>query len=426
MKKKFFRIIFLFSATATCIIEFALIVILHRIVATLVPFIATLMLNYAFSDIAADKISKYIAAISPDELKPDICDPEIKSVALKLERQNSLIDSQMTELKRVKAEFSAMVDNIAEGLIVANTDGDIIICNLPARNILDPHSKFNNVLELSTDEVFCSTVNSSLAGESAQGKLNIGEGIYRIYTNPLTLDEKLSGAVILLLDVTEQEAREKMRRDFTSNFSHELKTPLTTIYGTSEILAEGIVKPGDAPKFLKSIHDEAGRLIELVNNIIKLSQTDGTYFNEQKSSVDLLVLADTIVKRLEASAEPKGISLNLTGCSTTVLGVYEILEEMIYNLVDNAIKYNVPGGKVDIEISDSPQCIKVSDTGIGIPPQYTGRVFERFFRVDKSHSKTVGGTGLGLSIVKHAASFHNANVSVESIPGHGTTMTVTF
>ncbi len=416
----------MFSAATTCIIELALIMILHKFTATIVPFIATLMLNYAFSDIAADKISKHISAISPDELIPDTCEPEMKNIALKLERQGSLIDSQMTELKRSKAEFAAMVDNIAEGLIVAGNDGDMIICNLLARNILDPGSRYNNVLELSNDEVFLSAVNSALAGVPSHGQLNIGEGIYTVYANPLMLDEKLSGAVILLLDVTEQEAREKMRRDFTSDFSHELKTPLTTIYGTSEILAEGIVKPMDAPRFLKSIHDEAGRLIDLVNNIIKLSQTDGTYFNEQKAPVELLELSARVIKRLEPAAEPKGISLSVTGCNTTVFGVYEILEEIIYNLVDNAIKYNVPGGKVEVEISDSPKYIKVSDTGIGIPPQYTGRIFERFFRVDKSHSKNVDGTGLGLSIVKHGASFHNATVSVESTPGHGTAITVNF
>ena len=219
-----------------------------------------------------------------------------------------------------------------------------------------------------------------------------------------------------------------MRREFTSNVSHELKTPLTSIYGISEILANGLVRSEDIPRFAKSIYDETGRLITLVNDIIKLSQMDENSISALKEPIDLLAVARQVTKRLQNIAAEKRVTLSCEGTSSVISGIPGIIEEMIYNLADNGIKYNTEDGWVKITAGqrDARPYLTVSDSGIGISPQHIDRIFERFYRVDKSHSKQVGGTGLGLSIVKHGANFHGATLNVQSTPGHGTAITITF
>ena len=219
-----------------------------------------------------------------------------------------------------------------------------------------------------------------------------------------------------------------MRREFTSNVSHELKTPLTSIYGISEIMANGLVRGEDIPRFAKSIYDETGRLITLVNDIIKLSQMDENSIMAQKEPVDLLAVAQQVCSRLQGVAAENHIALSAEGEALVISGIPGIIEEMIYNLADNGIKYNKENGWVKIKIKqkNGRPYITVSDNGIGISPQHIDRIFERFYRVDKSHSKQVGGTGLGLSIVKHGANFHGASLSVQSTPGRGTAITITF
>ena len=234
--------------------------------------------------------------------------------------------------------------------------------------------------------------------------------------------------MIIILDITEKESREELRREFTSNVSHELKTPLTTIYGISDMLVGGIVKSEDIPGFARNIRDEAGRMINLIGDIIRLSQLDENLFTVQKERVDILTLANLAAERLSPLAEKNRISINVSGNRAEFTGITSVLEEIIYNLVDNAVKYNKTAGRVDVEVKedDDAVTVTVSDTGIGIPSGSADRIFERFYRVDKSHSRKIGGTGLGLSIVKHGAALHGGTVSVSSTEGVGTTFTLTL
>ena len=230
------------------------------------------------------------------------------------------------------------------------------------------------------------------------------------------------------MDVTEREQREALRKEFTSNVSHELRTPLTSIFGVSEIMMNGIVKPEDMAGFAANIHDESGRLINLVNDIIKLSQLDENSITAQKEPVDIFAMAKSIANRLKTIASKNDVTINVSGEKIVINGINYILDEIIYNLCENAVKYNKTGGEVNVfvGIEDNKPIIKVSDTGIGIPKDQCSRIFERFYRVDKSHSRKIGGTGLGLSIVKHGAAFHNAHIEVNSKPGEGTVFTVVF
>ena len=236
-------------------------------------------------------------------------------------------------------------------------------------------------------------------------------------------DGNLLGAVILAVDVTEAQNAEQMRREFSANVSHELKTPLQGIIGSAELLESGMVKAEDTPRFVGHIRKEASRLVNLIEDIIRLSQLDeGVELPAEQ--VDMLALAEDVKEILAPSASEKNVTINVTGNGFTIKGVRRMLQEIIYNLCDNAIKYNVPGGSVTI-LADNNRLV-VSDTGIGIPAEHKDRIFERFYRVDKSHSKASGGTGLGLSIVKHAVAYHNAEITLESTPGKGTTITIQF
>ena len=258
--------------------------------------------------------------------------------------------------------------------------------------------------------------------------MTISEKIYQVIATPVFTDGKVTGAVIIILDITEKEGREELRREFTSNVSHELKTPLTTIYGISDMLVGGIVKPTDIPGFAKNIRDEAGRMITLIEDIIKLSQLDENSFADHEETVDILTLAQLASERLKPAAESKHVTINVTGERAEMTGIRSVLEEIVYNLLDNAVKYNREGGRADINVADNEHdiTVTVSDTGIGIPADCIDRVFERFFRADKSHSRKIGGTGLGLSIVKHGVLLHGGNITVKSTEGTGTTFTLTL
>ncbi len=246
--------------------------------------------------------------------------------------------------------------------------------------------------------------------------------------NPVVASGQVAGAVILFMDVTEREQRDRLRREFSANVSHELKTPLTSISGFAELMKEGLVPPEKIPEFSGDIYKESLRLIGLVNDIIQLSRLDENSTQFQRAPVDLYALSESVIERLESVAAKQSVALHLTGEHAEILGVEQLLKEMIYNLLDNAIKYNVLNGSATLSIHKSGEhvVLSVSDTGIGIPYAHQPRVFERFYRVDKSHSKEVGGTGLGLSIVRHAAQYHGARLELKSQPGKGTTITVTF
>jgi len=265
------------------------------------------------------------------------------------------------------------------------------------------------------------------SGKHAETVMELGTGAYQLDASPVRSEGLASGVVLLMLDVTEKDRAERLRREFTANVSHELKTPLQSIMGSAELLENGLVKPEDVPQFCGTIRRESARLVALVNDIIHLSQLDEGIALERET-VDLLETAKDAVSALRDNAGKKGVRISVAGESVQVNGVRSLLHEMIYDLCDNAIKYNVSGGSVEIAVSKGKPgaVVTVKDTGIGIPPEYQSRVFERFFRVDKSRSKASGGTGLGLSIVKHIAQYHNANITMQSEPDVGTTVTVTF
>ena len=258
--------------------------------------------------------------------------------------------------------------------------------------------------------------------------MTLGGVSYRLYASPVMSGNRVAGAALLMLDTTEKEKAEQLRREFSANVSHELKTPLHTISGCAELLANGIVKPEDVPHFLSQIQSESKRMIALIDDIIKLSHLDEDAEDMQREDVDLLAVARSEAANLDQAAEDAGVELTVSGESAVINGIPQLLAAIVHNLCENAIKYNRPGGfaRVNVRREGERVLLTVEDNGIGIPSEQQERIFERFYRVDKSHSKEVGGTGLGLSIVKHAAALHNTKISVDSAPGKGTIITLVF
>ncbi len=282
--------------------------------------------------------------------------------------------------------------------------------------------------ELFAREPFKRAVGEALAGRHSGQLLALGERTYQLIANPVRQEDETVGAVLMLLDVTEREERDRLRQEFSANVSHELKTPLTSIVGFAEIMMNGLVKPEDTPRFAGNIYREAQRLISLVGDVMELSQLDEGSLQNRQEPVELYELTRQVAERFRPAAEKRGVTVQLQGEPCTVTGVRAILEEMVRNLCDNAVKYNVEGGRVTLAVSrrEKDVLLAVSDTGVGIPYEDQERVFERFFRGDKSHSSQIAGTGLGLSIVKHGALFHNAKLTLQSRPGEGTTVLVAF
>ena len=271
-------------------------------------------------------------------------------------------------------------------------------------------------------------ITGSLKGERTEQVLEHDDRKLRIIANPVFEDDRVIGSVVIIYDVTEYEKREAYRREFTANVSHELKTPLTSISGFAELMKDGSLPADVVRDFAETIYSEARRLIELVNDIIKISSFDDDSQMYEWEKIDLYEEAEYVVKKLKKHAKDHDVRLSLEGEHAVIPGVRQVIFEVIYNLCDNAIKYNRKNGKVDVSVKQDADTatLTVSDTGIGIPQKDLKRIFERFYRVDKSHSKSVGGTGLGLSIVKHAALLHDAKVNVQSRLGEGTVMTVVF
>ena len=397
------------------------------------PMLAILVLVLILSVVLAVAMSKKIVKpINDINIEnPDIDEDyaELSPLLHKINRQNKLIQRQMNDLRCRQEEFRTITENMSEGLVLIDNKAEVLSYNASALKLLGASDTpfGTSVFTLNRSREFWNAVIEALKGNHSEPEFSIGERRYQLFANPVTVKQKVSGAVLVILDVTEKEQREAMRREFTSNVSHELKTPLTSIYGISEIMMNGIVKPEDMRGFAKSIYEETGRLIELVNDILKLSRLDEGGDNEERTDVDLYRIATDVVSRLERVAENADVSLKLEGEHAVINGSPSVLNEMLYNLCDNGIKYNKKGGSVTVETGggDRP-FFKVSDTGVGIPKEHQDRVFERFYRGDKCHSSQISGTGLGLSIVKHGAAFHNAELKMESTVGVGTSVTVTF
>lgn len=400
----------------------------------LTPFlwVATLVLILCgvLSYRLARQITKPLNAINPDNPAPLPSYPELTPLFDKLREQNRTIGKQMNELQLRQREFTAITENMREGFLLVDCKMHVLSSNHSALEVLGRRELKPGCLLYDAEcsqEIF-DAVDTALSGSHAELLLTIDETSWQVLANPVVASGQVAGAVVLFMDVTEREQRERLRREFSANVSHELKTPLTSISGFAELMKEGLVPPEKIPEFSGDIYKESLRLIGLVNDIIQLSRLDENSTQFQRAPVDLYDLCAQSLERLSPVAARQSVTLALTGEHAEIIGVEQLLKEMIYNLLDNAIKYNVPGGSVTASVRKSAgrTILSVADTGIGIPYAHQPRVFERFYRVDKSHSKEVGGTGLGLSIVRHAAQYHGARLELKSQPGKGTTITVTF
>ena len=400
----------------------------------LTPFlwVATLVLILCgvLSYRLARQITKPLNAINPDNPAPLPSYPELTPLFDKLREQNRTIGKQMNELQLRQREFTAITENMREGFLLVDCKMHVLSSNHSALEVLGGRELKPGCLLYDAEcsqEIF-DAVDTALSGSHAELLLTIDETSWQVLANPVVASGQVAGAVVLFMDITEREQRERLRREFSANVSHELKTPLTSISGFAELMKEGLVPPEKIPEFSGDIYKESLRLIGLVNDIIQLSRLDENSTQFQRAPVDLYDLCAQSIEQLSPVAARQSVTLALTGEHAEIEGVEQLLKEMIYNLLDNAIKYNVPGGSVTASVRKSAgrTILSVSDTGIGIPYAHQPRVFERFYRVDKSHSKEVGGTGLGLSIVRHAAQYHGARLELKSQPGKGTTITVTF
>ena len=404
------------------------------IMGTLQPIVVIIFIMVILAAFFASRASKSIVApinaINLDSPNSDEIYEELAPLALKIARQNRTIREQLEEARRKQEEFAVITENMQEGLILVDNKSNIISCNSAAKRLLDADipNKHCCVFILNRSVELSECVEKALSGEHCTQVLESNGRFCRIASNPVKNGEKIAGAVIVILDITENAKREELRREFTANVSHELKTPLTSIAGFAELMKYGMVKQEDIKDFSESIYDEAQRLITLVNDILNLSALDEDGVNREKESINLLELSKDVAKSLKIPAEKKSVTLTVTGDNVFVMGSKKILREMIYNLCDNGSKYNIDGGKVNVAVTaeNGHGKLVVSDTGIGIPKEDQNRVFERFYRVDKSHSREIGGTGLGLSIVKHSAMFHNAEIYLQSEPEKGTVITVLF
>ena len=350
---------------------------------------------------------------------------ELSPLLRRINQQHLQIDAQMRKLQRKTDEFIQITSNMQEGLVVLDKETHIRSINTAAMRIFRAEGTCvgSSFFQINRSNALRQALNDALDKGHGSAMQELEGRIYRFDMSSIQSDGNLLGAVILVVDVTEAQNAEQMRREFSANVSHELKTPLQGIIGSAELLESGLAKPEDQPRFIGHIRKEASRLVNLIEDIIRLSQLDeGVELPTE--TVDMLALAEDVREILAPSAANKRVAVHVTGKGFTIIGVRRMLQEILYNLCDNAIKYNVPGGSVTIHAENNR--LVVSDTGIGIPAEHKDRIFERFYRVDKSHSKASGGTGLGLSIVKHAVAYHNAEIALESTPGKGTTITIQF
>ena len=378
----------------------------------------------------ARQIVRPINAINPDNPNATPTYPELQPLITRLQEQNRTIRTQLSELSTRQREFDAITENMREGFLIVDNKCSILSSNRSALRLLgiDDAQKPENLHQAVCSGKLLDLVDNALAGTRGDEEITVGGGTWQLFANPVITAGHVTGAIIIFMDVTEREQREALRREFSANVSHELKTPLTSITGFAELMKEGMVPKEKMQEFSGDIYRESRRLIDLVDDIIQLSRLDEGTANFSKSPVDLYTLSGQVIESLRPVAQKQDITLTLSGQHAVIEGVEQLLQEMIYNLCDNAIKYNISGGSVTVSVWQNGQTVTLSvvDTGIGIPYADQSRVFERFYRVDKSHSKEVGGTGLGLSIVKHAAMYHGGKVALESEPGRGTEIRVTL
>ena len=354
---------------------------------------------------------------------------ELSPLLKRIHRQHVEIQTQLRELHERTDEFTQITGSMREGLVLLDEHGDILSINAAAQALFgaDAQCVGRDFLTIERSHEISAAIQAAVADGHSEVRAERAGRVYQFDISRITSDGKFLGTVILAFDITEQEFAERNRREFTANVSHELKTPLQGIIGSAELIENGMVKPDDLPRFVGHIHAEAARLVTLIDDIIRLSQLDeGAAMPTEP--VDLLAVSQEAAENLQDAAAVRGVTVGVTGQPAVIPGVRRLIYEIVYNLCDNAIKYNRDGGRVDVTVAADADgsSITVADTGIGIAPEHQGRVFERFYRVDKSHSKASGGTGLGLSIVKHAVQYHHGRIELESTPGTGTTVRAVF
>ena len=356
---------------------------------------------------------------------------ELTPLLRRMDRQHTQIHQQMRDLARAHSDLNAIMQNMREGLILIDRESHILSINPSAMKIFgvqDAPAQDAPLAAICQEAAVIDIVRAAQDGTSGDTILTRGDRTYRVFASPVIRENKVRGAVLLALDVSARYAAEASRREFTANVSHELKTPLTSISGYAEIIESGIARAADVPVFAGKIHTEAKRLVALVNDILELSRLDEKQGLGAQEPVALLPMVHALAESFQPIAAEKDIALTIEGGNLTITGYPVLLRELFHNLIDNAVKYTPAGGRVTIRLSQEdghPLCT-VTDTGIGIPAEHQHRIFERFYRVDKSHSRQTGGTGLGLAIVKHVAEVHQAQIRLTSTPGQGTAVSIRF
>ena len=397
------------------------------------PFLVVLVVALALSALLARRLAQHIVKpLNELDLEHPLDNDtyeELSPLLGRINQQRRQIDAQVQELRRKQDEFEQITGSMKEGLVLLNEAGTILSINPAARSLFhtDAACLGQNFLTIERSTEVSHALETAMAQGHSEIHTERDGREYQLDISRIGSEGEVTGAVVLAFDVTEQALAQRNRREFTANVSHELKTPLQSIMGSAELMENGLVKPEDMPVFVGRIRSEAARLVTLIEDIIRLSQLDeGVELPTE--SVALRPLAEEIVSSLHDTAAAKNVSLIVTGEAAAVRSVRRLLSEILYNLCDNAIKYNVPNGSVTVDLSPTANgaALTVSDTGIGIPPEHQSRVFERFYRVDKSHSRASGGTGLGLSIVKHAVQDLGGAIHLDSTPGQGTSIRVTI
>ena len=404
------------------------------LIISMLPAICAIILVAAIvagvlSHAMAKKVTEPLMKLDLEHPSDNSTYEELTPILTKINRQHKQISAHMEALRRKSEEFEQIISSMNEGLVLLDEHGMVLSMNAAAKKIfaVKKDVKGGDFLLVDRTSKMSKVIWNALDGNHSEYTEERNGSEYQFTVNPTRSDGKVIGAVILAFDISDRAFAERNRQEFTANVTHELKTPLQSIIGSAELLENGLVKPEDTTRFIGNIRKEATRLVSLINDIIRLSQLDEN--NEPATeTVELTEVAKEVVEVLTVSAAKRNVKLNIEGEPQIVYGVRRYIYEIIYNLCDNAIRYNVDGGEVEIKISkdNGRAVVSVMDTGIGIAPEHQGRIFERFYRVDKSHSKETGGTGLGLSIVKHAVQYHSGKVDLESELGKGTTITITF
>ncbi len=395
----------------------------------LVALLAAIILSVAVAWLSAKRIVRPINEIDLEKPEEVVLYDELAPLLTRIIKQREQLERRMAEIEYRRSEFETITANMKEGLLVLDSKGHVITHNEGALTLMGIKApeKLQSVYTLNRSEQFYDCVDNAIEGKHREGVVHFGDRVCRIFANPVLREGDLVGIILLIFDTTESEKHEKIRREFTANVSHELKTPLTSISGFAEIIKNGMVKDADIKKFAGNIYDEAQRLIALVRDTIKLSELDEKRSDFIKGEIDLTETVKSVLKRLEPIKEEKDVSFEIELTSAiNIVGVEQVIHEMVYNICDNAIRYNRDAGKVFVTLTGDEDEVKLSvcDTGEGIPHAERERIFERFYRVDQSRNSV--GTGLGLSIVKHGAQLHGASVEVKDREGEGTCFILRF